>query len=80
MRRTQICLTEKQHVILTNKAKDIGISLAELLRRIIDSHLESTKIWNVNIVKRNTMVRLLQVDFVTGVVPMDLVLELGVKR
>jgi hypothetical protein len=37
MRRTQICLTEFQHRALTQEAAALGISMSELLRRIIDA-------------------------------------------
>lgn len=39
MKRTQICLTEKQSVTLKEEAKELGISLAELIRRILDSYI-----------------------------------------
>lgn len=39
MRRTQICLTEKQSKILKIKSEEIGISMAELIRRILDKYL-----------------------------------------
>lgn len=40
MRRTQINLTPKQHEKLTNDARKTGISLSELIRRILDEYLK----------------------------------------
>lgn len=46
MKRTQIYLTEKEQEYLKKEAKEIGISKAELIRRILDDYLKK-KIKNV---------------------------------
>jgi len=38
MIRTQICLTKLEKDILEQESKKIGISMAELIRRILDEH------------------------------------------
>ena len=43
MQRTQIYITANQSVKLKEKAKEIGISLAELMRRIFDNYLDNDK-------------------------------------
>lgn len=40
MKRLQIYLTERQSVVLKEKAKNIDISLAELIRRILDRYID----------------------------------------
>jgi len=40
MIRTQICLTEKEKETLEKESKTIGISMAELIRRILDKYIE----------------------------------------
>jgi hypothetical protein len=40
MIRTQICLTENEKTRLEEESKQIGISMAELIRRILDRYLE----------------------------------------
>jgi hypothetical protein len=40
MHRTNIYLTDRQMTELKKEAKKIGISLAELIRRIFDAHIE----------------------------------------
>lgn len=38
--RTQVYLTKAQHRALRREARDEGISMTEVLRRLIDRHLE----------------------------------------
>ena len=40
MIRTQICLTEKEKKTLEEESKKIGISMAELIRRILDEYFK----------------------------------------
>lgn len=40
MVRTQIYLTVNEHKLLKKEASKIGIKLSELIRRILDMHLE----------------------------------------
>ncbi len=40
MIRNQIYLTERQVKIIKREAKDSGISMAELIRRILDKYLD----------------------------------------
>ena len=40
MKRTQIYLTERQIEILNKESDNKGLSLSELIRRIIDGYLE----------------------------------------
>lgn len=40
MTRTQIFLTDTERKLLKNSAKKLGISMAELIRRILDEHLK----------------------------------------
>ena len=40
MIRTQICLTAKEKKELQKEAKELGISMAELIRRIIDDYIQ----------------------------------------
>lgn len=40
MKRTQIYLTENEHGFLKEKASLLGISKAELIRRILDSYIK----------------------------------------
>lgn len=40
MKRTQICLTENQHSIFKDKSEKLGISMAELIRRILDNYID----------------------------------------
>ena len=40
MIRTQINITVKQKQQLDNKSKETGLSISELLRRMIDEHFE----------------------------------------
>jgi predicted HicB family RNase H-like nuclease len=42
MQRTNIYLTERQQKRLSAEAKRLGISLAELIRRILDQHLSQS--------------------------------------
>jgi len=39
MIRTQVCLTKNEKTELEKEANQIGISLAELIRRIIDAYM-----------------------------------------
>lgn len=39
MKRTNLNLTQKQHEELSSEARNIGIPLAELIRRILDDYL-----------------------------------------
>jgi len=41
MIRTQICLTKKEKEQLQKEAKEMGISMADLIRRILDKYLEN---------------------------------------
>lgn len=41
--RTQIYLEPEQHLFLKEEAKRQGISIAELLRRILDSYVQQTR-------------------------------------
>jgi len=43
MNRTQIYLTDKEQKNLKKEADEIGISKAELVRRILDKHIEEKK-------------------------------------
>ncbi len=43
MKRFQIYLTERQYLILSEIAKEKGISLAEVIRRILDDKIEQVK-------------------------------------
>jgi predicted house-cleaning NTP pyrophosphatase (Maf/HAM1 superfamily) len=40
MIRTQICLTKKEKSKLEQEAKETGISMAELIRRILDEYFK----------------------------------------
>jgi len=40
MIRTQVCLTKKEKEVLEEESKKIGISMAELIRRILDEYIE----------------------------------------
>ncbi len=39
MRRTQIYLTEEQHARIGARARDLGVSKAEVIRRVLDEAL-----------------------------------------
>ena len=41
MKRTSLFLTERQLQKLTKEAEKLGIAVAELIRRILDEHIES---------------------------------------
>ena len=41
MIKTLVSLTDRQSKVLSDKAKDSGISKSELIRRILDSYIES---------------------------------------
>ena len=43
MKRTQIYLTDKEHDYLKKEAEILGISKAELIRRVLDSHIIKDK-------------------------------------
>lgn len=43
MIRTQICLTKKEKSNLQKEAKKAGISMADLIRRIIDDYFKMGK-------------------------------------
>jgi hypothetical protein len=43
MKRFQIYLTERQYLVLSEVAKEKGISLAEVIRRILDDKIEQVK-------------------------------------
>jgi predicted DNA-binding protein len=43
MNRTQIYLTDKEQNSLKKEADEIGIPKAELIRRILDKHIEEKK-------------------------------------
>jgi len=40
MKRTQICLSEKQRELLSVEVKERGVSMAELIRRILDEYFD----------------------------------------
>lgn len=40
LKRTQVCLTEYEHKVLTERAQRTGLSLAEVIRRILDKDIE----------------------------------------
>jgi len=40
MHRTNIYLTERQQRALRKEAKTLGVAMAELIRRILDAHLD----------------------------------------
>jgi len=40
MHRTNIYLTERQQKALQKEAQKLGVSVAELIRRILDKHLD----------------------------------------
>jgi len=40
MHRTNIYLTERQKKALHKEARKLGVSVAELIRRILDKHLD----------------------------------------
>lgn len=40
MKKTNIYLTERQIEMLSKEAQELGIGLAELIRRILDRHIE----------------------------------------
>jgi predicted DNA-binding protein len=42
MNRTQIYITDKEQEALQKEAESIGISKAELIRRILDKHIEES--------------------------------------
>ena len=42
MRRTQIYLTEEQDRLLSERARDQGLSKAEVIRRLLDERLGNT--------------------------------------
>ena len=41
MRRTDLYLTEKQHIEVKKEAEDRGINFSEMFRKIVDYYLES---------------------------------------
>jgi hypothetical protein len=41
--RTSLCLTQPQHAYLVAEAQRLGITVADLIRRIVDSYRESRK-------------------------------------
>lgn len=43
MHRTNIYLTERQEKMLQKEATKLGISMAELIRRVLDTYLERKK-------------------------------------
>ncbi len=43
MTKQMISFTDPQRVFLKREAKRLGISIAELVRRIIDRHIETAK-------------------------------------
>ena len=43
MRRTELYLTEKQHLEISKEADDRGINFSEMFRKIIDNYLERKK-------------------------------------
>jgi hypothetical protein len=40
MIRTQIYITEKEQEFLRKEAEEMGISMAEVIRRILDEHIK----------------------------------------
>ena len=40
MKRTQVYLTEQEWKLLLEEAKERGLSMSDILRRIIDEHFE----------------------------------------
>ncbi len=40
MKRTNIFITQKQHLEVSEEAKDRGITFSEMFRKIIDNYLE----------------------------------------
>ena len=43
MIRTQICLTKNEKKELEKESQELGISMAELIRRILDGYLKEKK-------------------------------------
>ena len=43
MKRTNIFLTQKQHLDILKEAKERGITFSEMFRKIIDNYLERKK-------------------------------------
>jgi hypothetical protein len=43
LKRTNINLTEQEYALLQQEAESKGISVSELLRRIVDEHFEEKK-------------------------------------
>jgi hypothetical protein len=45
MRAKLVHLTDRQFEHLTEQSKKLGISVSELIRRILDDHLDSVREW-----------------------------------
>jgi len=43
MKRTQIYLSDKEHDFLDKESEDLDISKSELIRRILDDHIQDKK-------------------------------------
>ena len=41
MKRTNIFITQKQHLEVSKEARDRGITFSEMFRKIVDNYLES---------------------------------------
>lgn len=46
LKRTQICLTSKQYEVIALEVEQTGISMSELIRRLIDQWMETKKLRN----------------------------------
>ncbi len=60
MKRTQIYLTEEQHKLVRSRARDAGVSQAEVIRRILDEGLN---------IGDDTSARVAAVDATAGILP-----------
>lgn len=54
--RTSLTLTKPQHIFLKQEARKWGVSVGEMIRRIIDGHREEKAIANLGVdkTKHNT--------------------------
>ena len=43
MKRTNIFITQKQHIKISEEAKERGITFSEMFRKIVDNYLENKK-------------------------------------
>jgi len=44
MKRTQIYITNRQHKVLSEEATKKGVSLSEIIRRVLDIYIDTEKI------------------------------------